>query len=164
MGPAGGSHGFSFLDAHGDLVMIRKLLVIVCLTATLAAPAAPCFAQGLIPRTGSSGGMLARLNRPVSPKLPTLPGVPTFSPLGLIAPRLSNLASFGQLGGFGTQAGRLSMLGLVSPRISPVAAMMRMPAATPQTRRLYALTILSPRAAVVVGMLKAFSGVGGGLL
>lgn len=145
--------------------MMRKLLVIVCLAATLAAPVAPCFAQGVIPRPGSGGGgILARLNRPVSPKLPTLPGVPTFSPLGLIAPRLSNLASFGQLGGFGTQAGRLSMLGLVSPRISPVAAMVRMPATTPQARRLYALTILSPRAAVLVGMLRAFSGMGGALL
>jgi len=146
--------------------MVRKLLVIVCLAATLSAPAAPSVAQGLIPRPGSAsgGGILARLNRPVSPKLPTLPGVPTFSPLGLIAPRLSNLVSFGQLGGFGTQAGRLSMLGLVSPRISPVAAMVRMPAATPQARRLYALTIISPRAAVLVGMLRAFSGLGGGLL
>jgi len=146
--------------------MVRKLLVIVCLAATLSAPVAPCFAQGVMPRLGSSGGggLLARLNKPVSPKLPTLPGVPTFSPLGLIAPRLSNLASFGQLGGFGTQAGRLSMLGLISPRISPVAAMMRMPAATPQTRRLYALTILSPRAAVLVGMLKAFSGMAGSVL
>jgi len=144
--------------------MVRKLLVIVCLASTLSAPVAPCFAQGVIPRPGSaSGGLLARLNKPVSPKLPTLPGVPTFSPLGLIAPRLSNLVSFGQLGGFGTQAGRLSMLGLVSPRISPVAAMMRMPAATPQARRLYALTIISPRAAVLVGMLKAFSGMGAGL-
>ena len=144
--------------------MMRKLFVTLCLAATLVAPVAPCFAQGLIPRSGSSGGILARLNRPVSPKLPTLPGVPTFSPLGLIAPRLSLLASTGQVGGLQSQAGRLSLLGLVSPRISPVAAMLRMPAATPQTRRLYALTILSPRAAVLVGMLKAFSGIGGGLL
>jgi hypothetical protein len=42
--------------------------------------------------------------------------------------------------------------------------MVRMPATTPQARRLYALTILSPRAAVLVGMLRAFSGMGGGLL
>lgn len=138
--------------------MVRKLLVIVCLATTLSAPIELCSAQGLIPRSGSGGGLLARLNRPVSPKLPTLPGVPTFSPLGLIAPRLSNVVSIGQLGGMRTPAGRLSALGVVSPRISPVAAMMRMPAATPQTRRLYALTILSPRAAVAVGMLRAFSG------
>lgn len=145
--------------------MVRKILVIVSLATTLSTPVPHCLAQGVMPRLGSSGGgLLARLNKPVSPKLPTLPGVPTFSPLGLIAPRLSNLASFGQLGGFGTQAGRLSVLGLVSPRISPVVAMARMPRATPQARRLYALTILSPRAAVLVGMLQAFSGLGGGIL
>lgn len=144
--------------------MLRTVIVILCLAATLAAPVAPCLAQGLMPRFGSSGGgMLARLNKPISPRLPTLPGVPTFSPLGLIAPRLSNIVSFGQLGGFGTQAGRLSMLGLVSPRISPVAALASMRSATPQARRLTMLTILSPRAAVVVGMLKAFSGMAAGL-
>lgn len=144
--------------------MLRKLIVIVCLAATLSAPVAPCLAQGVVPRFGSSGGgILARLNKPISPRLPTLPGVPTFSPLGLIAPRLSNILSIGQLGGLRTQAGRLSALGVLSPRISPVAALAGMRSATPQVRRLYVLTILSPRVAVVVGMLKAFSGMAAGL-
>ncbi|NBW97526.1 MAG: hypothetical protein EBR28_12570 [Planctomycetia bacterium] len=144
--------------------MVRKLIVVVCLATTFLAPVAPCVAQGVMPRVGAGGGgILARLNKPISPRLPTLPGVPTFSPLGLIAPRLSNIVSIGQLGGMRTQAGRLSALGVLSPRISPVVALMGMRSATPQARRLYALTILSPRAAVVVGMLKAFSGMAGSL-
>lgn len=144
--------------------MLRNAIVIVCLTATLAAPVAPCVAQGLVPQFGSSGGgVFARLNKPVSPRLPTLPGVPTFSPLGLIAPRLSNIVSIGQLGGMRTQAGRLSALGVLSPRISPVVALAGMRSAAPQARRLYMLTILSPRAAVVVGMLQAFGGMAAGL-
>jgi hypothetical protein len=98
----------------------------------------------------AAGGMLARLNKSV---FPTAPGLPTASPLGLIAPRLSNLVSIGQLGGMKTSAGRLAGLGVVSPRISPFAAMMRMPL-TPATRRMAFLTIISPRATALVGMLK----------
>jgi len=93
--------------------------------------------------------------------VPTLPGLPTASPLGLIAPRLSNLVAVPNLGGLSTQAGRLAGLGLVAPRVSPVVALFR---GVPQTRPqkvLYGLTILSPRAAVLVGMLGAVRNYGG---
>lgn len=104
-------------------------------------------------------GLLGRLNRSV---VPTAPGLPTASPLGLIAPRLSNLVSFGQFGGMRTQAGRLAGLGLIAPRISPFATMMRMPL-TPAARRLAVLTIISPRATALVGMLKGMRAAASGL-
>jgi hypothetical protein len=92
-----------------------------------------------------------------------MPGLPAFSPLGLIAPRLSNLASIRQFGGVGTQAGRLGFLGLISPRLSPAVALFTNPPRTPQAMRMYGLTILSPRLAVVMGMLNASRGMLGGL-
>jgi hypothetical protein len=146
--------------------MSRKISVCLLAIAFAVSSVAPCSAQWSLPQAGRSafamparpaagGGLLARLNRPL---VPTLPGMPTASPLGLIAPRLSMLAQMGQLGGFKTQAGRLAGIGLVSPRISPLVALVRKPPVTRQARLLYGLTILSPRAAVLVGMFKAFSG------
>jgi hypothetical protein len=108
----------------------------------------------------AQGGLLARLNKSL---VPTAPGLPTASPLGLIAPRLSNAVSIFQLGGLGTPAGRLSALGVLSPRISPVVAMLRTPPVTPQARRMYGLTILSPRVAALVGMMKGFRGLAAGI-
>lgn len=105
-------------------------------------------------------GFMARLN---TSRVPTAPGLPTASPLGLIAPRLSNAVSIFQFGGLGTQAGRLSALGVLSPRISPVVGMVRNPPATPQARRTYGLTIISPRATALVGMLKGARGMATGL-
>jgi hypothetical protein len=107
----------------------------------------------------AAGGLLARLNKSV---FPTAPGLPTASPLGLIAPRFSNLVSMGQFGGMRTQAGRLAGLGLVAPRISPFATMLRMPL-TPTARRMALLTIISPRATALVGMLKGMQSFAGGL-
>ncbi len=144
--------------------MLRKMTGCVLALAMMLATVTPCSAQFGLPSGGRSafalparpaagGGLLARLNRPLGP---TLPGMPTASPLGLIAPRLSMLAQMGQLGGFKTQAGRLAVIGLVSPRISPAVALVRKPPVTRQARLLYGLTILSPRAAVLVGMLQSF--------
>jgi hypothetical protein len=116
------------------------LPVVVCLAAFVAS-------AGI---SHAAGGMLTRLNKSV---FPTAPGLPTASPLGLIAPRLSNLVSVGQFGGMRTSAGRVAGLGVLSPRLSPFAAMMRMPL-SPATRRMAFLTIISPRATVLVGMLK----------
>ncbi len=129
----------------------RRLLFVTLLSVAAASPAGESFAQG---------GLLARLNKSL---VPTAPGLPTASPLGLIAPRLSNAVSIFQLGGLGTQAGRLSALGVLSPRISPVVAMLRTPPATPQARRMYGLTILSPRVAALVGMMKGFRGLAAGI-
>lgn len=145
--------------------MLRKISVFAVCAATLLATAAPCSAQWSLPQAGRSafaaparpaagGGILARLNRPL---VPTLPGTPTASPLGLIAPRLSMLAQINQLGGLKTQAGRLAGLGVLSPRISPLVAMVRKPPVTRQARMLYGLTILAPRATALVGMLQSFS-------
>ena len=92
--------------------------------------------------------------------IPAMPGLPTVSPLGLIAPRMSNAVSIFQMGGFKTQAGRLAGLGVISPRISPIAGMMAKPPVTPAARRMYLLTMVSPRAAVLVGMFKAAQGAG----
>lgn len=117
----------------------------------LALPVVLCLA--LVGSSGAShaaGGLLARLNKSL---VPTAPGLPTASPLGLIAPRLSNLVSIGQFGGLKTNAGRLAGLGVVAPRVSPLAAMLRMPL-TPTARRMAALTILAPRATALVGMLQ----------
>lgn len=146
--------------------MHRKLVVCaICLTVFVAS-AGDCFARGRLFRSGQrvssvfnrgGAGPLARLNKPL---VPAMPGMPTVSPLGLIAPRMSNAVSVFQLGGFQSQAGRLAGLGVIAPRVSPIAAMIAAPPATPQARRMYALTIISPRAAVLVGMLKAAQGYG----
>lgn len=129
----------------------RRMLFVTLLSVAAASSAGESFAQG---------GLLARLNKSL---VPTAPGLPTASPLGLIAPRLSNAVSIFQLGGLGTPAGRLSALGVLSPRISPVVAMLRTPPVTPQARRMYGLTILSPRVAALVGMMKGFRGLAAGI-
>lgn len=133
----------------------RRMLIIAlfCLAATSSA--GESFAQGF-----AQGGVLARLNKSL---VPTAPGLPTASPLGLIAPRLSNAVSVFQLGGLGTQAGRLSALGVLSPRISPLFAMVRTPPTTPQARRTYGLAILSPRAASAVGVVRGLRGAAAGI-
>jgi hypothetical protein len=130
--------------------MRRSLLSVVLCVAAVAASGGACHA---------AGGLLARMNKSM---FPTAPGLPTASPLGLIAPRLSNLVSIGQFGGMRTPAGRLAGLGLVAPRVSPFATMMRMPL-TPATRRMAFLTIISPRATALVGMLKGMQTFAGGL-
>jgi hypothetical protein len=122
---------------------MNRVLLLPVLALALTASANTCEAQE---------GLLARLN--ASP-LPTLPGTPTASPLGLLAPRLSNAVSIFQLGGLSNQAGRLAALGVLSPRISPVAGLLSARSLTPQARRMYGLTILSPRATAVVGMFQA---------
>lgn len=133
---------------------MQRILLMSVLSLALSVSAGDCFAQG---------GFLARLNKSIVPGMPTVPGVPTASPLGLIAPRLSNAVSIFQLGGMATQAGRLSFLGLISPRLSPIVAMLRTPAASPQLRSTYLLTLISPRATSLVGMMKGFRGMAGSM-
>lgn len=145
--------------------MHRKLAISALCLAVFAASAGECFARGRLFGSGRSvssvfkggAGPLARLNKPL---IPTLPGLPAVSPMGLIAPRLSNALLIPQSGGFGTQAGRLAGLGVLSPRISPIAGMIAKPPVTPAARRMYVLTMISPRAAVLVGMFKAAQGAG----
>ena len=107
----------------------------------------------------AAGGMLARLNKPF---FPTAPGLPTASPLGILAPRFSNAVTVFQRGGIRTPAGRLAGLGVIAPRISPVVAMTRMPL-SPTARRMALLTVVSPRATALVGMLKGMRTFAGGL-
>lgn len=130
---------------------LRRILFLGALSLAFASSAGESYAQG---------DLLARLNKSL---VPTAPGMPTASPLGLIAPRLSNAVSVFQLGGLGTPAGRLSALGVVSPRLSPIVAMLRTPPATPQARRSYGLTILSPRLASAMGMMRGFRGMAAGV-
>ena len=70
----------------------------------------------------SSGGLLARMNRPLTP---TMPGLPTASPLGLIAPRMSNAVLIFQKGGLATPAGRLGAIGVLSPRAAVLIGMLQ---------------------------------------
>lgn len=119
--------------------------------------------SSLIPASPAQAGILARLNKPIVPGMKTLPGMPTASPLGLIAPRLSNAVLIFQKRGLATPAGRLAGLGVLSPRVSPVAALISTPPVTTRARAMYGLTILSPRVAVVVAMLQGARGVAGGL-
>lgn len=130
---------------------LRRVLMLGALALAVASSAGESFAQG---------GLLARLNKSL---VPTAPGLPTASPLGLIAPRLSNALLIFQKGGIRTPAGRLSALGVVSPRLSPIVAMLRTPPATPQARRSYGLTILSPRLGSAVGMMRGFRGMAAGI-
>jgi len=111
----------------------------------------------------AANGLLARLNKPIIPGMAPLPGLPTASPLGLIAPRLSNAALVFQKGGLRTPAGRLSGIGVLSPRVSPVVALFSAPPKTPKVGLMYGLTILSPRAAVLVSMLQGARGMTAGL-
>lgn len=119
--------------------------------------------SSLIPAFPAQAGILARLNKPIVPGMKTLPGMPTASPLGLIAPRLSNAVLIFQKGGLSTPAGRLAGVGVLSPRVSPVAALISKPPVTTQARAMYGLTILSPRVAVVVAMLQGARGMAAGL-
>ena len=116
----------------------------------------------LVP-SAADAGILARLNKPVVPGMKSLPGMPTASPLGLIAPRLSNAVLIFQKGGLATKDGRLAGIGVLSPRVSPVAALISKPPVTTQARAMYGLTILSPRVAVIASMLKGVRGMAAGL-
>jgi hypothetical protein len=140
--------------------MIRPLTIAVLAAALLVSSVQVAGAQQPLARLSQGpsangsrfGGLFARLNR--SP-VPTRPGLPSASPLGLIAPRLSNMVSVFQFGGFRSQAGRLAVLGVLSPRVSPLVALVRTPPATSRERALYGLTILSPRVVVLLEMLRA---------
>jgi len=127
------------------------MVMTVLAAAIVATGATESEAAGLFNR-GGSGGILARLNKPL---VPAQPGLPTVSPLGLISPRMSNAVLIFQKGGFTTPAGRLAALGVVSPRISPAVALVRTPPVTPQARLTYGLSILSPRMATLLGFFRA---------
>lgn len=129
--------------------MVRRLSVWTVLASLAVVSVSPVEAAGRF------DGVFARLNKPIVPGVPMMPGLPTASPLGLMLPRGSNLVSMVQKGGMRTQAGRLDALGVLSPRVSPVVAMARGVPKTRSERVLYGLTVLSPRAAVLVGMLDA---------
>ena len=151
--------------------MYRTLTLAGVVAVMCVAFAGDCLAQGnasrfsvggarMPTRSASGGGLLARLNKPL---VPTMPGLPTASPLGLIAPRMSNAVTIFQKGGFSTQAGRLAGIGVLSPRISPMVALFTTPPKTPKAMWTYGLTILSPRAAVAVGMIRGAMGMTAGL-
>ena len=156
---------FSWRTRMYRTLVVSGLVTVMCVTF-----AGDCLAQGnasrfsfgsvRMPSRSAGGGLLARLNK--SP-VPTMPGLPTASPLGLISPRLSNVVTIFQKGGFSTQAGRLAGIGVLSPRISPVVALITTPPKTPKSMWTYGLTILSPRAAVAVGMIRGAMGLTTGL-
>jgi len=135
-----------------EIAVLSFALSVASLHAAIAQQPLARLSQARSTAGSRFDGLFARLNR--SP-VPTPPGLPSASPLGLIAPRLSNMVSVFQLGGLRSQAGRLAGLGVLSPRVSPLVALFRDPPATRRERALYGLTILSPRAAVLVEMLRA---------
>jgi hypothetical protein len=135
----------------------------LCKRASVLSLVAMFLVASAVSPVQAANGLLARLNKPIIPGMAPLPGLPTASPLGLIAPRLSNAALVFQKGGLRTPAGRLSGLGVLSPRVSPVAALISTPPKTRQARLMYGLTILSPRAAVLVSMLQGARGMAAGL-
>jgi hypothetical protein len=145
--------------------MVRKHatvgLVLLAFVASMGLGAVQ--AAGFRNLNSTAAGPLARLNKPLVPGMRTLPGLPTASPLGLIAPRLSNAVLIFQKGGLRTPAGQLSGIGVLSPRLSPVIALFSTPPKTPQAGLMYGLTILSPRAAVLVSMLQGARGLTAGL-
>jgi hypothetical protein len=122
-----------------------------------------CVAVSSVSPAHAANGPLTRLNKPIIPGMAPLPGLPTASPLGLIAPRLSNAVLVFQKGGLRTPAGRLSGIGVLSPRVSPVVALFSTPPKTPTVGMMYGLTILSPRAAVLVSMLQGARGLTAGV-
>ena len=94
---------------------MHRVLLMSVLSLAISMPTGVCLAQG---------GLFARLNKPLVPSTRTVPGVPTASPLGLIAPRLSNAVSMFQLGGMGTQASRR---GASAPLITSATATIKGP-------------------------------------
>lgn len=136
--------------------MVSKRVAVLSLVVLFLAASAFSSAQ-------AATGLLARLNKPLVPGMAPLPGLPTASPLGLIAPRLSNAVLVFQKGGLRTPAGRLSGIGVLSPRVSPVAALVSTPPKTRKAAAMYGLTILSPRAAVLVSMLQGARGLVAGI-
>ncbi|MFM1902828.1 MAG: hypothetical protein RLZZ440_728 [Planctomycetota bacterium] len=129
--------------------MVRRFMALWLVAGLALVVTAPAEAASRVE------GIFGRLNKPIVPGMPALPGVPTASPLGLLLPRGSNLVSMVEKGGMRTQAGRLDALGVLSPRVSPVVAMVRGVPKTRSERLLYGTTILSPRAAAAIGMLQA---------
>lgn len=87
--------------------MVRKLIVVVCLATTFLAPVAPCVAQGVMPRVGAGGGgILARLNKPISPRISPV--------VALMGMRSAT-----------PQARRLYALTILSPRAAVVVGMLK---------------------------------------
>jgi hypothetical protein len=150
--------------------MCRTLVLVGLLAVMGVAFAGDCLAKGSssrsafgsmkMPTRSSGGGLLARMNKSA---VPTMPGLPTASPLGLISPRMSNAVTIFQKGGVSSQTGRLAAIGVLSPRISPVVALISTPPKTPTAMWTYGLTILSPRATVAVGMIRGAMGMTAGL-
>jgi hypothetical protein len=104
-----------------------------------------------------SGGLLGTLNAPLIPGLPAVPGLPSPSVLGLVAPRLSMAASFVQAGGFNGPNATTYLVGAAFPRIAPLVALQ---AGTIQPQQAL-LAVAAPRLAAGVQLLQA-SGLGGG--
>lgn len=102
--------------------MYRTLVLVGLLAVMGVAFAGDCLAKGSssrsafgsmkMPTRSSGGGLLARMNKSA---VPTMPGLPTASPLGLISPRMSNAVTIFQKGGVSSQTGRLAAIGVLAP-------------------------------------------------
>ncbi|MCU0702979.1 MAG: hypothetical protein MUF18_03210 [Fimbriiglobus sp.] len=139
--------------------MIRSFSV--CVLALVLSGSA--FAQCCeVPGTVVPGGLLTTLNAPLIPGLSTVPGMPTHSILGLVAPRLSTFQTFTQAGGFNSPNAGQFVIGMAAPRVAPLLAL-QSGAITPGQA---VLGVVSPRAAlglqVAQGLMNAGGGVGGG--
>jgi hypothetical protein len=124
------------------------------------------FPQAVAPTVVPPGfHLLNRLNQPLVTGLPPRPGLPTASPLGLIAPRVSFFTTFVTSGGFGNMPANLApLIGFASPRGAPIITLLRDWPPSTQDGITSGLNILSPRALVGARILRGYvqSGPAGG--
>lgn len=92
---------------------------------------------------------IQQLNHPV---VQSTPGLPTPSPLGLVAPRISNLMSFNSSGGLATGEGRRFLLGTGFPRLGNGLGLIQNPPQSIGVGLQSGVGILAPR----VGVLSQF--------
>ncbi|MGL6072836.1 MAG: hypothetical protein ACRC8S_01615 [Fimbriiglobus sp.] len=115
--------------------------------ATVVVTSAPAPAFG--------GGILERLNAPLIPGVATVPGLPTPSVLGLVAPRLSFLANFLQAGGFSAPNAFQPLVGIAFPRLAVALPVLQGQITTPEQFAMSGLGVVSPRLATGISILQA---------
>jgi hypothetical protein len=103
----------------------------------------------------AGGGILERLNAPLVPGMTTVPGLPTPSILGLVAPRLSFFSNFLQAGGFSAPNAFQPLVGAAFPRLAVALPVLQGQINTPDQFAMSGLGIVSPRLATGVSILQA---------
>lgn len=149
--------------------MIRTVLsLVVCLAVGRVASAQCCSPVAGVPvmnfsvqpvggTAAAPAGLLAKLNQPFFPGLPTSPWQPAVSPLGLISPRLSYLSTFRTNGGFGNLPANLpAFIGFAAPRGGSVIGLFQ--DGSPSSSRIVnaGLGVASPRLITGVQLVRGY--------